>query len=102
TTEDIAGWSSEDHERYFTSFLGSLYNSFLDFLTVSRKKPDIFRQISYKTRTLNISNDQLPELKEELDKLLLKYQHEAEIKGTAVPYYLSTIFLPEINYESKS
>ena len=96
--DDADKFSSEDHQKYFSAFLGSLFNSFMNIANSLDEHPELLSRLGYRTRAVEIPKGQLADFQKDYLALLEKYNSSGE--GIKEHYLLSTVIVPEVNYES--
>jgi DNA-binding transcriptional ArsR family regulator len=91
--EDMAGHSSEDQMRYFTTFVVTLLDDFAVYLK-HYEQPDLARdQVGYQKILLNLSDAEIPDFARALNQALLPF---AQFTPTPErkPRIFSTVFIP--------
>ncbi|MBF9017719.1 MULTISPECIES: helix-turn-helix domain-containing protein [unclassified Oceanispirochaeta] len=96
--DDAGKFSREDHQKYFSAFLGSLFNSFMNIVNSLDEHPELLGRLGYRTRAVEIPAGQLADFQKDYLALLEKYGSSEE--GIKERYLLSTVIVPEVNYES--
>lgn len=94
----VREFSKEDHQKYFSAFLGSLFSSFINVTDHLEEHPEFLERLGYRSRSLRIPENSLPQFQKDYLALLEKYNALAEESGEV--YQLSTVLIPEVNYES--
>jgi len=99
--EDIREFTREDHERYFSAFIAGLYSGFTGMMEKAADQPELLGQMGYHTSPIILDPEQLPDLQRDLMEVLDRYTALQEQKPESRRFYLSTVFLPEVNHESE-
>lgn len=97
-TEDAKNFTKDDHQKYFSAFLGSLFSSFMNVVDSLDENPKLLERLGYRTRSVEIPKGKIKDFQKDYLALLKKYSSSEE--GIKERYLLSTVMVPEVNYES--
>ncbi|MDC7232180.1 MAG: helix-turn-helix domain-containing protein [Spirochaetales bacterium] len=96
SAEDVRSFTPEDHQKYFSAFLGSLFDSFMGTVSRLDDHPELLNRLGYRTRRLSLPKETLPDFQKEYLSLLQKYE---SLEGEKESFLLSTVLVPEVDYD---
>lgn len=95
---EAAAFTKNDHQKYFSAFLGSLLSSFMSVADALDDHPELLDRLGYRTRSIQIPKGKFPDFQKEFQDLLEKYTKTED--GACEGFQLSTVIIPEVDYES--